>query len=49
MTSPTFQVVPAAGVLITAVGGVLPTVIVTESVAQRFDCQLHEAPPHRHH
>ena len=33
ITSPTFQVVPAAGVLITAVGAVFPTEIVTESVA----------------
>jgi hypothetical protein len=33
MTSPTFQVVPAAGVVIVAVGTVLPTVIVTEAVA----------------
>jgi hypothetical protein len=33
ITSPTFQVVPAAGVLITAVGGVFPTVIVTDAVA----------------
>ena len=32
MTSPTFQVVPAAGVLIDAVGAVLPTVMVTLSV-----------------
>ena len=35
MTSPTFHVVPAAGVLIVAVGAVLPTVIVTESVSRR--------------
>ena len=33
MMSPTLQVVPAAGVLMVAVGGVLPTVIVTESVS----------------
>ncbi len=33
MTSPTCQVVPAAGRLIVAVGAVLPTVIVTESVS----------------
>ena len=32
ITSPTFQVVLAAGVLMTAVGAVFPTVIVTESV-----------------
>ena len=32
MTSPTFQVVPAAGVSIVAVGGVFPTVIVTGSL-----------------
>ena len=34
ITSPTFQVVPAAGVVMVAVGGVLPTVIVTESVSE---------------
>ena len=33
ITSPTFQVVPAAGESIDAVGAVFPTVIVTESVA----------------
>ena len=33
MTSPTVQVVPAAGVSMVAVGGVLPTVMVTESVS----------------
>ena len=33
MTSPTLQVVPAAGAVIVAVGGVLPTVIVTVSVS----------------
>ena len=33
MTSPTFQVVPAAGASMVAVGGVLPTVMVTESVS----------------
>lgn len=32
ITSPTFHVVPAAGVSITAVGGVLPAEIGTESV-----------------
>jgi hypothetical protein len=35
MTSPTFQVVPAAGVVMVAVGGVLPTVTVTVAVAER--------------
>ena len=35
MTSPTFQVVPAAGASIVAVGGVLPAVMVTESVPRR--------------
>ena len=33
MTSPTFQVVPAAGVVMLTVGGVLPTVMTTEAVA----------------
>jgi hypothetical protein len=33
MTSPTFQVVPAAGVAMVGVGGVLPTAIGTVSVS----------------
>ena len=33
-TSPTFQVVPAAGVVMVAVGAVLPTVMVTEAVSE---------------
>ncbi len=32
MTSPTFHTVPAAGVEMTAVGGVFPTEMTTESV-----------------
>ena len=34
MTSPTFQVVPAAGASMVAVGGVLPTVMVTVAVSE---------------
>ena len=33
MTSPTFHVVPATGASMVAVGGVFPTLIVTESVS----------------
>jgi hypothetical protein len=33
MVSPTFQVVPGAGVLMVALGAVLPTVVVTVSVS----------------
>jgi hypothetical protein len=34
MMSPTFQVVPAAGRVMVAVGGVLPTVIVSVAVPE---------------
>ena len=34
MTSPTFQVVAAAGASMVAVGAVLPTLMVTESVSE---------------
>ena len=39
ITSPTRHVVPGDGRVIVAVGGVLPTVIVTAAVAERRGCR----------